>query len=420
MNAAALLGRLKVDVRGLRPGFGWLPRLGRSRKNGGKPPRDEEPMGGPVKGKRPSALIAAFGLLGLALAGLAGWLALHAEETIAAREAAVPTLRVAVAGVSPPAPPPPVPPPAPPPAPAPAAPSGLPAPVATPAPPPPSVAAPLPLPSPPNGPVTLTPAPAAGLVEDSRNGPLPRVADDGRKPWQVYARPFPAADKRPRIAIVLGDMGLSGVTTGNALQKLPPTVTFAFVPYADRLDNWVERARGKGHEIMLAVPMEPVSYPRDDPGPNALLTMLAPERNLERLEWSLGRAVGYVGITSTTGSKFTGNGEAMKTVVDTLKARGLLYLEPKLNPKSVGGALTGQAGVPRAFADRIIDRDLSRGAIDDQLKELEALAKTNGAAVGIGSPYPSTIERLNLWLTGLADRGIAIAPVSAVVNIQKQ
>ena len=51
---------------------------------------------------------------------------------------------------------------------------------------------------------------------------------------------------------------------------------------------------------------------------------------------------------------------------------------------------------------------------------MEAIAKANGAEVGIGAPYPSTIERINLWLTGLADRGIAIVPVSAVANKQKQ
>ena len=86
----------------------------------------------------------------------------------------------------------------------------------------------------------------------------------------------------------------------------------------------------------------------------------------------------------------------------------------------MAGPLANLAGVPRALADRVIDRDLSRGAIDDQLKELAGIARANGAAVGIGSPYPSTIERINLWLTGLADRGFVLAPVSAVVDLQKQ
>lgn len=389
MKAPALLGRLRFDVRGLRPGLGWLRRF---RRNGGDSAgRPRRPLSKP--------LLAAVALVAVAGGGLAGWLALNGEATREAWQASIPAATVAVA----PLPPPPVPEPK----------------AAAPAAPLPTDAAPLPLPGVPAAAVTLVPAPVPGLVEDSRNGPLPRIAQDGRKPWQVYARPFPATDKRPRIAIVMSDLGLSGVTTGNALAKLPPGITLAFLPYAERLDDWVERARTKGHEVMLSVPMEPLNYPRDDPGPNALLTMLGPDRNVERLEWSLGKAVGYVGITSTTGSKFTANPAAMQPVIDVLKARGLLLVDSRVNPKSVAGPLANLAGVPRALGDRVIDRDLSRGAIDDQLRELEELAKTNGAAVGFASPYPTTIERLNLWLTSLADRGIALAPASAVVNIQK-
>lgn len=389
MKAPALLGRLRFDVRGLRPGLGWLRRF---RRNGGDSAgRPRKPLSKP--------LLAAVALVTVAGGGLAGWLALNGEATREAWQASIPAATVAVA----PLPLPPVPEPK----------------AAAPAAPLPTDAAPLPLPGVPAAAVTLTPAPVPGLVEDSRNGPLPRIAQDGRKPWQVYARPFPATDKRPRIAIVMSDLGLSGVTTGNALAKLPPGITLAFLPYAERLDDWVERARTKGHEVMLSVPMEPLNYPRDDPGPNALLTMLGPDRNVERLEWSLGKAVGYVGITSTTGSKFTANPAAMQPVIDALKARGLLLVDSRVNPKSVAGPLANLAGVPRALGDRVIDRDLSRGAIDDQLRELEELAKTNGAAVGFASPYPTTIERLNLWLTSLADRGIALAPASAVVNIQK-
>ncbi|AIB10836.1 hypothetical protein ABAZ39_02130 [Azospirillum argentinense] len=416
MNAAALLGRLKPAKRE-RSGPGLLARL-RRRKGGGD--SDDAPRA--RKERRPLSplakrLLGAYAVLALGLGGLAGWLAMNGEHTTEAWQAAIPRVEVAVKGAQPPAPP------AAPPATTAAVPVQPAPPAASPpaAPPPPVVAAPPPpLAVVVNEPVTLAPAPVPGLVEDSRNGPLPRIAEDGRKPWQVYARPFPAADRRPRIAIVLAEMGISGVTTGNALQKLPPTITLAFVPYAERLDNWVERARGKGHEVMLSIPMEPQDYPRNDPGPNALLTMLPPERNMERLEWSLGKAAGYVGITSTTGSKFTTNPDAVNPVVAAMKARGLMVLDARANPRSVAGTLAGQAGVPRAFADRVIDRDLSRGAIDDQLAELETIAKANGAAVGIGAPYPSTIERINLWLTGLADRGIAIVPVSAVANMQKQ
>jgi len=402
VNATALLGRLKFDPLGaFRRGgqrFRNLHIVKRWRY------REREP-----RKPLPAALVAAFGGLGLALAALSGWLALSGEDTTLTWEAGIPQVTVAVKGSAPPAPAPvqAAKPPAPPAAsaPAPAVSPMAPAPI-TPAPAPDAV-------------VALTPAPAPGLVEDTKVGPLPRAAEDGRKPWQVYARPFPVSDKRPRIAIVVADMGLSGVTTNTALQKLPPSVTLAFLPYAERLDTWVEQARTKGHEVMLSVPMEPQGFPRDDPGPNALLTTLAPDRNLERLHWSMSRVTGYTGITTTTGSKFTGNADALKPLMDDLRARGLLFLDARLTPKSQGAAAAEKGGVPRAAVDRVIDRDLARNSIDEQLRELEAIAKQQGSAVGIGFPYPSTIERINLWLTGLQDRGIVLAPLSAVVTQPK-
>ena len=410
MNAAAILGRLKFDPLGVfrRGGqrFRDLHIVKRWRF------REREP-----RKPLPVPLMAAFGVLALALAGLGGWLALHGEDTTLAWEAGTPQVKVAVKGATPPAPPPAAQTAATPavaPAPAAPAPKAPAAPNATPMTPAPIAPAPLP-----EAFVTLTAAPAPGLVEETKAGPLPRVAEDGRKAWQVYGRPFPAADKRPRIAIVIADMGLSGVTTGTALQKLPPNVTLAFLPYAERLDSWVEQARTKGHEVMLSVPMEPLGFPRDDPGPNALLTTLSSDRNIERLHWSMSKVMGYTGITTTTGSKFAANADALKPVMDDLKARGLLFLDPRITSKSVGAAAADKAGVPRAVADRVIDRDLARNSIDDQLRELETLAKQQGSAVGIGFPYPSTVERIGIWVTGLQDRGIVLVPLSAVVTQPK-
>lgn len=402
-----MLGRLKPNLKGLR-----LPL-----------PRIRLPGLGGLRGVKggTAALAGAWLALAGGLGGLGWWLHSQAEDTQSAREAASPQLVVAIANAPAAARTPPAPPPA---APVAAGPVVAAPVAAAPAPPAPVAAAPastgpgLPVPSP-DGSITLAPAPAPGLVEESKDGPLPRIAEDGRKPWQVYARPFPPNERRPRIAIVMADMGLSGVTTGNAIQRLPPTVTLAFVPHAERLDTWVERARSKGHEVMLALPMEPADFPRSDPGPNALLTGLPADRNLERLATGLAKVAGYVGVTSTTGSKFTGSVDAMKPVADALKARGLLFVDARVNPRSVAAATAQQAGVPMAFVDRVLDRDLSRGAIDDQLRELETIAKQHGAAVGLAMPYPSTIERISLWAPGLGDRGAVLAPVSAVVNLQK-
>ena len=61
----------------------------------------------------------------------------------------------------------------------------------------------------------------------------PAIGRDGRQPWQVYGRPFDLADKRPRVAIVVTNMGLSAASTEQAINALPGPVTLAFAPFAD-------------------------------------------------------------------------------------------------------------------------------------------------------------------------------------------
>ncbi len=341
-------------------------------------------------------------VLGIVL-GAALWLWLNADETLAERSQAVPQVKVLVAGGVPPLV---VPPPA----------------KLTDSPQPAKPSTPPPAEAPGPGPddvIPLTKAPASGLTEDTRNGLLPIIGADGRQPWQVYARPFSAADKRGRIVIIIGQMGLAGAATGLALQRLPPGVTLAFVPVADRLEGWIDAARGEGHEVILSVPMEPLGYPHDDPGPNTLLLGLDPAHNVDRLEWALGRFAGYVGITSPSGTRFQADSAALRPVMEVVKKRGLIFLEAGTTPRSTGESLAVQLDVPRVRVDRVIDQDASRSAIDAQLAGLEATALGSGIAVGMGDPYPTTLERIAKWVPLLSDKKLVLVPLSAAVNRQK-
>ena len=265
----------------------------------------------------------------------------------------------------------------------------------------------------------LTKAPVQGMTEDNRNGQLPAIAADGTQPWQVYGRPFAKADKRGRIAIIIGQMGQAGATTSRALQQLPPGITLSFVPIADRLDGWVDAARTQGHEVMLSVPMEPLNYPHEDPGPNTLLLGLDAAHNIDRFEWALGRFAGYVGIISPTGSHFTAEPNALRPILETMKKRGLVWVDARTTPYTVGDLVAVDLGLTHAHVDRIIDQDPSRAGIDQALSELEAIAAQDGAAVGYGEPYPTTLERLVKWVPLLPDKKLILAPLTAVVNLQK-
>ncbi len=265
----------------------------------------------------------------------------------------------------------------------------------------------------------LAKAPAQGLTENSRNGQLPAIGADGSLPWQVYARPFSKADKRGKIAIIIGQMGLAGAATGLAMQRLPPGVTLSFVPVADRLEGWVDAARGQGHEVLLSLPMEPVNYPHDDPGPNTLLLALDSAHNLDRLEWALGRFAGYVGVISPTGSRFSAEANGLRPILERVKKRGLVWVDARTSPYTVGDVLGADIGLSRAHVDRILDVDPSRGNIDGALAALEEIALQDGYAVGYGEPYPTTLERIAKWVPLLPDKKLILAPLSAVIDLQK-
>jgi polysaccharide deacetylase 2 family uncharacterized protein YibQ len=65
-----------------------------------------------------------------------------------------------------------------------------------------------------------------------------------------------------------------------------------------------------------------------------------------------------------------------------------------------------------------LDDDLAPAAIANQLGRVEQLAWQHGSAIAIGHPHDATIAALEIWLPMLAAKGLALVPVSAVVQHQ--
>ncbi|MGE3141772.1 MAG: divergent polysaccharide deacetylase family protein [Hyphomonadaceae bacterium] len=265
----------------------------------------------------------------------------------------------------------------------------------------------------------LARAPIAGLTERGPLGLLPIVARDGRQASRVYARPF-TDPNRPKIAIVVGGLGFNARNTTQAIEELPPEVTLSFVPYANNLQSWIDRARAAGHEVMLELPMEPFDPEADDTGPQTLMAAANAEQNVARLENLLSRATGYFGVTNYQGGRFAASAQASAPIAQQLRRRGLVFLSSGLGQRSAFTIEAQRAQLPIAGADRIIDARREAEAIDDQLLNLEALALQNGSAIGAGFAFPVTMEQIETWSHALGGRGYVLAPVSAVVQARAQ
>ncbi len=238
--------------------------------------------------------------------------------------------------------------------------------------------------------------------------------------WERYRQPFNMADPRPRIAVVLSGLGLSDSATELAINKLPPAITLSFSPYARGLEQWIALARARGHEVMLDLPMEPSTFPNEDPGPQGLLTGLSEEDNLDRLDWVLSRGSAYVGVAGAMGSRFTTSRRAMEPILREVKNRGLIFLDRRTAEQSLVPQIAREIGLVSAINNRSVDeRQASRVAIDARLAQIERIALSEGFAVAMAQPYPVTLERLAEWATELTGRGFVIAPISALADHQQ-
>jgi polysaccharide deacetylase 2 family uncharacterized protein YibQ len=296
--------------------------------------------------------------------------------------------------------------------------------VAVPAPPGPPPALPPP-PEEETASITLVDVPVAELVEESQYGPLPKVAPDGRRPIDIYARPSKYAEKAvpgapPRIAVVINGMGMSDGATAEVIKALPAPISVAYGAYGRNLQDWVEKTRNAGHEVLLQIPLEPLDYPTNDPGPHTLLTTLPPEENLKRLQWLMSRFTGYVGITNLMGAKFESTQTSFVPVLEEVKARGLLFVDDGSVKDSAGGQIAGAIGLDYATADVQIDAVPSPDDINKALARLEAVAKEKGFAIGVASAKPATIKQVAQWAGQLQGKNIILIPVSAAIRSQRQ
>lgn len=267
-------------------------------------------------------------------------------------------------------------------------------------------------------------APDPALIEASQTSPsasLPRVGANGRTPMRVYARPFDAADPRPRIGLLVAGVGVLEAESRAAIERLPGPVSLAVSAYGQRLEALLDAARDNGHELLASIPMESAGFPQNDAGARSLLTGASPEANQRNLEAVLSRFAGYVGATGASdgmrGERFmasTGFGR----VAGELARRGLLYIDPRPSAQETRpvGALEDAPALRFRAVDVVIDEPASRAEIEAKLALLEWIARDRGSALGLATALrPATIDRLAAWAATVESRGLVLAPISALV-----
>lgn len=162
--------------------------------------------------------------------------------------------------------------------------------------------------------------------------------------------------------------------------------------------------------------MEPLTYPDEDPGYKSLLTRHSTQKNIENLKWILEQAEGYVGVTNFMGSQFTKDRRKLEPILRELSKKEFIFFEQIETPYSVVKNTAKNTNLPYLKMDNLIDQIATPYKIQEQLKELEAIAKEKGYAIGVASTYPVTYTAINDWYKTLSEKNISLVPITTVME----
>lgn len=231
-----------------------------------------------------------------------------------------------------------------------------------------------------------------------------------------YARPGAYPSQKPKLAIIVDDFG---EFSGDLLDEFLSTdinVTFAILPHLRHSEEVMNRAVESGREVILHIPMEPMGYPRNDPGANPILVEHSERQIIRRMEGYLRNLPLVSGANNHMGSLATTDRDVMKTVLEFLKERELYFIDSRTSSLSVAYDLAQSMLLPSAKRDMFLDMpDTSEETLRQKVEELEGMYRSNRNVIAITHCFDrQRLEMLNLFIEEAERIGYELVPVSVL------
>lgn len=263
--------------------------------------------------------------------------------------------------------------------------------------------------------IPLIKAPIEGLSRQSPYGNIPTKSNDGDTAFLRYAKSVQTPVNAKTVAIIIGGLGLNPDITTRAILELPPEVTLSFAAHTPQLQNWINRARENGHEVLLEIPMQTNGVPSNEA--NRTLTV-TPDiaANTRRLDWLLSRASGYFGVTNYNGDEFMSRSDLVAPFMTYLEKAGLSLIFDGSFEAVALPALATSSRLPYIEAELVLDVTNDRTLINANLDKLADNANEGGAPIGIGFAYQNTINAVTIWAAAAPEKGLVLVPASHLMS----
>ncbi len=212
-----------------------------------------------------------------------------------------------------------------------------------------------------------------------------------------------------KLAIVIDDFGYRPKTE-NQVIAFPAPVSVAVLPNAPHAREMATKAHNQGHEVLLHLPMAPLSK---QPLEKDTLRPEMSSAEIDRIVRDAISKVPYaVGVNNHMGSAMTSSLFGMQKVMQALENYQLYFLDSMTIGNSQSMRAAQGTGVKVIKRKVFLDDTQNEADIRYQFNRAVALARRNGSAIAIGHPHPTTVRVLQQMIPSLPPDITLVRPSS--------
>jgi polysaccharide deacetylase 2 family uncharacterized protein YibQ len=225
---------------------------------------------------------------------------------------------------------------------------------------------------------------------------------------------FPMHSGRPRLAIILDDVG-SDRKAAEAIFNLPYPLTVSILPNHIHSTDIAREAHRRGYQVMLHLPMQAVANEKSET--QELHAGMSAQDVSALLDQFLKVVPDASGVNNHQGSQSTADTALMDELMPVLRERKLFYVDSRTTTATVAFDAAHNLGLHSAFRNVPFLDDVSElHAVRKQLQLAFRGARGKGEAIAIGHPHAATLQALREMLPQAPSQGIQLVFVSQVVH----
>ncbi len=203
--------------------------------------------------------------------------------------------------------------------------------------------------------------------------------------------------KGGKLYFIIDDAGYS-IDNLKPFLDFPGKLTVAVLPGLPESYESAVLINTSGKQVFLHQPMEAVG--KNNPGPDAIYMGMDEQEIKSILNKNIESLPFVRGMNNHMGSAVTADRDMMKTILETVKTRGMIFTDSLTTGESKCKEVAQNLGITIAQRDIFLDNVDNREAIMESISAGQKSAENKGYAVMIG----------HVWSSELADTMMEIYP----------